>query len=137
MYTTPTSHQITPRHNTMRYTTPYHTSSHHTTLLNIYKGLQFFLIHYLQKSKARIESCSMSGEGRRVVIMVSELPGGGWPNGLTLDYALRRIFWIDAKSDSIHTSKYDGSDHREVIISYRNVIVYVFDMCLWHIFFVL
>ncbi|XP_047488646.1 low-density lipoprotein receptor-related protein 1-like [Penaeus chinensis] len=72
-----------------------------------------------EKSKARIESCSMSGEGRRVVIMVSELPGGGWPNGLTLDYALRRIFWIDAKSDSIHTSKYDGSDHREILREHR------------------
>ena len=56
----------------------------------------------------------MSGEGRRIVILMSEISGSGWPNGLTLDYALHRIYWIDAKSDSIHTAKYDGSDHREV-----------------------
>ncbi|XP_042220954.1 prolow-density lipoprotein receptor-related protein 1-like isoform X2 [Homarus americanus] len=69
-----------------------------------------------EEGKSRIESCSMSGEGRRIVIMVSEINGGGgWPNGLTLDYALRRIYWIDAKSDSIHTSFYDGSDHREIL----------------------
>lgn len=56
----------------------------------------------------------MSGEGRRVVFRVTEVKGGGWPNGLTLDYALQRIYWIDAKSDSIHTALYDGSDHRQV-----------------------
>lgn len=68
----------------------------------------------MQNGSARIESCSMSGEGRRIVFMVSEVEGAGWPNGLTLDYALRRIYWIDAKSDSIHTALYDGSDHRQV-----------------------
>lgn len=51
-----------------------------------------------------------------MVISVNEITRGygGWPNGLTLDYALKRIYWIDAKADSIHTSLYDGSDHREV-----------------------
>nr|XP_045618524.1 low-density lipoprotein receptor-related protein 1B-like isoform X1 [Procambarus clarkii] len=68
-----------------------------------------------EEGNARIESCSMSGEGRRVVFVVSEIVGGGWPNGLTLDYALRRIYWIDAKSDSIHTSLYDGTDHMEIL----------------------
>lgn len=69
-----------------------------------------------QENKARIESCSMSGEGRKVVISVIEITRGygGWPNGLTLDYALKRIYWIDAKADSIYTSLYDGTDHREV-----------------------
>lgn len=32
-----------------------------------------------------------------------------------MDYALKRIYWVDARSDSIHTTKYDGSDHHEVI----------------------
>lgn len=78
----------------------------------------------MQKGNARIESCSMSGEGRRVVFRVSEVEGGGWPNGLTLDYALRRIYWIDAKSHSIHTALYDGSDHRQVsLVGYSRVEV--------------
>lgn len=40
---------------------------------------------------------------------------GAWPNGLTLDYVARRIYWIDAKSDSIHTARYDGGDAREIL----------------------
>ncbi|KAK7083495.1 Low-density lipoprotein receptor-related protein 1B, partial [Halocaridina rubra] len=68
-----------------------------------------------EEERARIETCSMSGEGRKVVVNVTDISGGGWPNGLTLDYALRRIYWIDAKSDSIHTALYDGSDQREIL----------------------
>lgn len=40
---------------------------------------------------------------------------GAWPNGLTLDYTLERVYWIDARSDSIHTVNYDGGDHHLVI----------------------
>lgn len=40
---------------------------------------------------------------------------GEWPNGITLDYAMKRIYWIDARSDSIHTTTYDGRDHHLVI----------------------
>ncbi|XP_013411103.1 prolow-density lipoprotein receptor-related protein 1 [Lingula anatina] len=67
-------------------------------------------------SQPRIESCSMSGEGRRIVVNVTMVyRGAGWPNGLTLDYDLKRVYWIDARSDSINTVKYDGSDLREVL----------------------
>ncbi|XP_047119261.1 low-density lipoprotein receptor-related protein 1 [Schistocerca piceifrons] len=63
----------------------------------------------------RIERCSMSGQYRKVVVRVDQLTDGAWPNGLTLDYVLRRIYWIDARSDSIHTTTYDGLQHHEVI----------------------
>ena len=63
----------------------------------------------------RIESCSMSGDGRRVVVRVDAVSDGAWPNGLTLDHGAQRIYWIDARSDSIHTARYDGSDHREIL----------------------
>ncbi|XP_069676734.1 low-density lipoprotein receptor-related protein 1 isoform X1 [Periplaneta americana] len=63
----------------------------------------------------RIERCSMSGQNRTVVVRVDQVTDGAWPNGLTLDYMLKRIYWIDARSDSIHTTFYNGSDHREVI----------------------
>ena len=64
----------------------------------------------------RIERCSMDGreENRMAIYNVSNY-GGAWPNGLTVDYQARRIYWTDARSDSIHTAKYDGSDPREVL----------------------
>ncbi|XP_047739334.1 low-density lipoprotein receptor-related protein 1 [Hyalella azteca] len=62
--------------------------------------------------KSRIERATMSGGDRRVVVTIGGL---GWPNGLTLDYFARRIYWIDAKSDSIHTAEYDGSDPRMIL----------------------
>ncbi|CAH1165542.1 unnamed protein product [Phyllotreta striolata] len=60
----------------------------------------------------RIERCSLAGLDRKIVVKVDN---NGWPNGLTLDYTIRRIYWIDARSDSIHTSNYDGGDRREVM----------------------
>lgn len=66
------------------------------------------------KSDPRIERCSMAGEYRTVIIQVDK-EFGGWPNGLTLDYTQKRVYYIDAHSKSIHTTNYDGSDHHLVI----------------------
>ncbi|KAH9498800.1 Exosome complex protein, partial [Bulinus truncatus] len=70
-------------------------------------------------SYPRIESCSMAGEleTRRVVYDIRQYKGGGWPNGLALDYETRRLYWIDARSDTIHCVLYDGSDHRLILTS--------------------
>ncbi|XP_067627209.1 prolow-density lipoprotein receptor-related protein 1 isoform X1 [Eurosta solidaginis] len=62
----------------------------------------------------RIERCSMAGEQRRTISTTSQV-SAGWPNGLTLDYTQKRVYWVDAKSDSISTIKYDGSDHHSVV----------------------
>ena len=72
-------------------------------------------IEHLLIGNPRIESCSMSGDGRRIVIHVDAVSDGAWPNGLTLDYGAQRIYWIDARSDSIHTATYDGADAREIL----------------------
>ncbi|CAH0551681.1 unnamed protein product [Brassicogethes aeneus] len=72
-----------------------------------------------EKSLPRIERCSLAGLNREIVVRVDEDGSGGWANGLTLDYDSRRIYWIDAKSDSIHTTKYDGSDHHEVMSNHE------------------
>lgn len=45
----------------------------------------------------RIERCSMSGQDRSIVVRVDQVTDGAWPNGLTLDYVLKRIYWIDAR----------------------------------------
>ena len=39
-----------------------------------------------------------------------------WPNGITLDYDTRRIYWIDAQLDRIEYSYYNGSQ-RTVLAS--------------------
>ena len=57
----------------------------------------------------------MSGDYREIVMKVGVDNEGAWPNGLTLDYVLRRIYWVDARLDSIHTIKYDGSDFRTIL----------------------
>lgn len=56
----------------------------------------------------------MAGEYRKTIVRVDSVQGA-WPNGITLDYTLKRVYWIDARSDSIHTTNYDGGDHHLVI----------------------
>ena len=63
----------------------------------------------------RIESSDMSGQNRTVIFNVTSYKNGAWPNGITLDYIQFRIYWIDARADSIHTANYDGSNHREIL----------------------
>lgn len=45
----------------------------------------------------RIETCSMAGENRRTIFNISGITGGGWPNGLAIDYDFKRLYWIDAR----------------------------------------
>ncbi|XP_064646344.1 low-density lipoprotein receptor-related protein 1-like isoform X2 [Lineus longissimus] len=66
-------------------------------------------------ARPRIERVSMSGEGRKTIVDIRPLHGAGWPNGMTLDYENVRLYWIDARSDSIHTVNYEGGDHRLVL----------------------
>ncbi|XP_071495091.1 low-density lipoprotein receptor-related protein 1-like [Diadema antillarum] len=56
----------------------------------------------------RIERSTMSGQDRHVVVNINT--EGGWPNGLTIDYPEKRIYWIDARSDGIQAANYDGSN---------------------------
>lgn len=74
-----------------------------------------YIILLLKDGKARIESASMAGTDRRVVVWMNET-GGGWPNGISLDYTLMRLYWIDAKSDSIHCCLYNGDDSRKASV---------------------
>lgn len=61
---------------------------------------------------ARIESAFLDGSGRRCVICNSKLH---WPNGLTIDYAADRLYWVDAKRHVIESSNLDGSERRLVL----------------------
>ena len=60
----------------------------------------------------KIEMMSMDGSRRRVL----HSSGLVWPNGITLDYDTRRIYWVDAQLDRIEHSYYNGSQ-RTVLAS--------------------
>lgn len=62
----------------------------------------------------KIERCGMNGENRKTIV-----EGGDdlqWPNGLTIDYIGKRIYWIDSKLHKIGTANMDGSDQRHVLV---------------------
>ncbi|CAD6194735.1 unnamed protein product [Caenorhabditis auriculariae] len=80
--------------------------------LDANEGLMFWTDW--QERRPRVEKATMSGNNRTVIFNVSGVVGGGWPNGITCDTIARRVYWVDAKSDSIHTVTYDGKDHVEV-----------------------
>jgi hypothetical protein len=42
-----------------------------------------------------------------------------WPNGLTIDYELNLLFWVDAKLHIICSANLDGSNQRVVLFSYQ------------------
>lgn len=51
-----------------------------------------------------IERNSLAGKKRRVIVNVTDYKGG-LPNGLTLDLATKRVFWIDALSKAVSLKK--------------------------------
>ncbi|XP_042234557.1 low-density lipoprotein receptor-related protein 4-like [Homarus americanus] len=55
---------------------------------------------------SKIERSYLDGTERKVLLDVDI----GWPNGLTIDYKMRRIFWNDAKGDTIGSSDLDGEN---------------------------
>ncbi|VDP36380.1 unnamed protein product [Heligmosomoides polygyrus] len=75
------------------------------------RGLMFWTDW--QDENPRIERATMAGKNRSVIFKVSSIVNGGWPNGLICDTIARRIYWVDAKSDTVHTVTYDGQDHVE------------------------
>lgn len=62
----------------------------------------------------RIERASLAGEDRKSIFGLKSL-GGSWPNGITLDYVKKRIYFLDAKTREIHTIGYNGENHKRLI----------------------
>ncbi|XP_055528067.1 prolow-density lipoprotein receptor-related protein 1 [Wyeomyia smithii] len=81
-----------------------------------------------EEGAPRLERCTMAGESRTTIKYVG--PDGGWPNGITLDYVLKRVYWIDARSDSIHTINYNGEDHH-LVIKDQEVLSHPFSITLF------
>lgn len=61
----------------------------------------------------KIERIGMDGNpASRKAIVKEDIV---WPNGLCLDYASERIYWIDAKLKSIFTADLDGSNIHRIL----------------------
>ncbi|KAK2082150.1 hypothetical protein P7K49_039375 [Saguinus oedipus] len=54
----------------------------------------------------------MDGSGRRIIANTRLF----WPNGLTINYAGHRMYWVNAKHHVIERANLDGS-HRKAVIS--------------------
>ncbi|XP_078716171.1 vitellogenin receptor Yl-like [Lampetra fluviatilis] len=62
-----------------------------------------------------ISRAGMDGAGHKVLLA----DGLGWPNALALDLPSRRLYWIDAKLDSIECCNLDGS--RRMVVATADV----------------
>ena len=61
----------------------------------------------------KIERAEMDGKNRRIIIGKDI----HWPNGLTIDYSAKKIYWVDAKLFYIATANYDGSNRERMFKS--------------------
>jgi len=64
--------------------------------------------------EGKIERAGMDGSQRKVII-----PPGvvRWPNGLSLDLVMEKLYWVDAKLHVIGCSNLDGSNIRTILSS--------------------
>lgn len=62
----------------------------------------------------RIERASLAGTNRKTIFSLKSY-GGSWPNGITLDYVKKRVYFLDAKTREIHIIDYDGGNHKRLI----------------------
>ena len=61
----------------------------------------------------KIERAEMDSSDRRVIIRKNI----HWPNGLTIDYSLQKIYWTDANLCYIDKANYDGTNRESVFRS--------------------
>jgi sugar lactone lactonase YvrE len=61
----------------------------------------------------KIERAGLDGS-RRQAIVTTDIE---WPNGLTIDYVINRLFWVDAKGHVICSSDLNGEDRKIVLYS--------------------
>jgi sugar lactone lactonase YvrE len=51
-----------------------------------------------------------SMDGKQKLLFIKE--NIGWPNGLTIDYPSKRLYWVDAKLKVIDSILLNGQDRR-------------------------
>lgn len=75
----------------------------------------------IQHHKAFIDSYSIVTESRFVVFNITPetVNNGGRPKALVADVETKRLFWVDARSQSLHSASYDGSGHKQLLKNHR------------------
>ena len=73
----------------------------------------------------KIERAYLDGTERSTLVNTSI----GWPNGLALDLARRKVYWADAQTDRIEYANMDGSD-RKFLVTGQEVLPHVFGFSL-------
>lgn len=63
-----------------------------------------------------IERAYLDGS-QRIIIVKQDL---GFPNGITIDYQARRLYWTDALKDRIDTSDLDGNHRVQLVPEAKN-----------------
>ena len=74
---------------------------------------------------ARIERAGMDGSHREILTDQVQ-----WPNGLTVDFLLEKLYWVDAKLSTIGSADLDGSNARIVFYS-TTYLKHPFSISLW------
>lgn len=64
-------------------------------------------------SNSRIERAGMDGSHRHSIVSNDVK----WPNGLTLDLVRKRVYWVDAKLNTISSVNFDGSQRSQILYS--------------------
>jgi len=71
----------------------------------------------------KIEVSSLDGSGRRTIVSTDLV----WPNGLTIDRGLEKLYWADAKLDRIEYANLDGTQRRILVSEF---IPHIFSLSL-------
>lgn len=69
----------------------------------------------------------MSGQNKKDVLSLKTVDKeASFPNGIYLDREERHVFWVDARSNSIHKVDYDGENH--ILIKKFNRVLHPFSL---------
>ena len=77
-----------------------------------------------------IACAGLDGSRQKILIHSSTLQ---WPNGLTIDYAMDRLYWTDAKMNQIGSSNLLGGDTM-VILHSQNYLKHPFAITLFEVY---
>lgn len=81
----------------------------------------------------KIERIGMDGNlNSRTTIVKDNIQ---WPNGLCLDYANEKVYWIDAKLKSIFAAELDGTNVKRILHNAEQIL-HPFSLTIFEVIFI-